>query len=237
MIDAIMIPTVQRKSMVKLIGVNKYFHKDTPRQVHALDGITLNIEAGEFSVITGASGCGKTTLLNAIGALDNVDSGEIWIDDREITKLNESQRADLRLHEIGFVFQAYNLVPVLNVSENIGLVMRLQGREPEEIAARVEEVSKILKINDYLNAMPNQLSGGQQQRVAVARAVAAKPVLVLADEPTANLDSKNSEHLMEMMWNLNEIEKTTIVFASHDDYVVKMSRRQIVLSDGHVVQD
>lgn len=232
-----MIPTVQRKSMVKLIGVNKYFHKDTPRQVHALDGITLNIEAGEFSVITGASGCGKTTLLNAIGALDNVDSGEIWIDDREITKLNESQRADLRLHEIGFVFQAYNLVPVLNVSENIGLVMRLQGREPEEIAARVEEVSKILKINDYLNAMPNQLSGGQQQRVAVARAVAAKPVLVLADEPTANLDSKNSEHLMEMMWNLNEIEKTTIVFASHDDYVVKMSRRQIVLSDGHVVQD
>lgn len=223
--------------MVRLQGVNKYFHKDTQREVHALDNISLEIESGEFSVITGTSGCGKTTLLNAIGALDSVDSGEIWINDREITRLGESERADLRLHAIGFVFQAYNLVPVLTVAENIGLVMRLQGRGQEEITARVEEVAQILQIDTYLKSMPNQLSGGQQQRVAVARAVAAKPALVLADEPTANLDSKNSEHLMEMMLNLNALEKTTILFASHDEYVVQRSRRQIILSDGHVVQD
>ena len=220
--------------MVKIENVHKYFHKDTPREVHALDDITLEIEDGEFSVITGASGCGKTTLLNAIGALDTVSSGTIAIDGIEITSLSETQRSALRLNDIGFVFQAYNLVPVLNVAENIGFVMRLQGYADEEISRRVKEVATILEIEHRLDAMPTELSGGQQQRVAVARAVAAKPKLVLADEPTANLDSKNSQRLMEMMKNLNQLEDTTIVFASHDDYVVEMSRRQIILSDGHV---
>ena len=220
--------------MVRIEHVHKYFHKGTQREVHALDDVSLNIEAGEFSVITGASGCGKTTLLNAIGALDTIDSGKIYIQDQEITVLSDEQRAALRLHEIGFVFQAYNLVPVLNVAENIGFIMRLRGFDRKMIEKRIREVAAILEIEDKLDAMPLELSGGQQQRVAVARAVAAKPKLLLADEPTANLDSKNSQRLMEMMKNLNEIEKTTILFASHDDYVVKMSRRQIILSDGHV---
>jgi len=220
--------------MVRIEHVHKYFHRGTQREVHALDDISLNIENGEFSVITGTSGCGKTTLLNAIGALDTIDSGKIYIQNQEITELSEEQRAALRLHEIGFVFQAYNLVPVLNVAENIGFIMRLRGFDRKTIEKRIHEVAAILEIEDKLDAMPLELSGGQQQRVAVARAVASKPKLLLADEPTANLDSKNSQRLMEMMKNLNEIEKTTILFASHDDYVVKMSRRQIVLSDGHV---
>ncbi len=221
--------------MVRVSHIHKYFNKDTEREVHALNDVSLEITEGEFTVITGASGCGKTTLLNAIGALDQVDSGEIYIDGTNIAKLDENERSELRLHQIGFVFQAYNLVPVLSVEENIGFIMRLRGFDSEEIAKRVKEVAQILEIDHRLKAMPNHLSGGQQQRVAVARAVAAKPKLVLADEPTANLDSKNSEHLMLMMKNLNEIEKTTILFASHDDYVVELSRRQIVLSDGHVV--
>ena len=222
--------------MVKVEHVHKYFDKGTQREVHALDDISLTVEDGEFSVITGTSGCGKTTLLNAIGALDRVDSGRIMIEETEITLLDEKQRAALRLHDIGFVFQAYNLVPVLNVAENIGFIMRLQGHHPSQIQSRIKEVAAILEIDHKLSSMPNELSGGQQQRVAVARAVAAKPKLLLADEPTANLDSKNSQKLMQMMKNLNEIEKTTILFASHDDYVVEMSRRQIILSDGHVEQ-
>ncbi|MFT7823235.1 MAG: ABC transporter ATP-binding protein [Sulfurimonas sp.] len=220
--------------MVKAEHVHKYFEKGTQREVHALDDISLRIEEGEFSVITGNSGCGKTTLLNAIGALDTIGSGKITIDGEEITRLGEEERAALRLHEIGFVFQAYNLVPVLNVAENIGFVMKLQGYGPEAIDQRVREVAAILEMEHKLSVMPHQLSGGQQQRVAVARAVAAKPKLLLADEPTANLDSRNSQRLMEMMLNLNQLEKTTILFASHDDYVVEMSRRQIILSDGHV---
>jgi len=221
--------------MIQLKKVHKYFHRDTDKEVHALDSISLDIEDGEFSVITGTSGCGKTTLLNAIGALDRVDSGEIVIDSEDITTLDEEQRSALRLEKIGFVFQAYNLLPVLSVEENIGFIMRLRGFGEDVIAQRVKEVAGILEIDNRLKAMPLQLSGGQQQRVAVARAVAVKPALVLADEPTANLDSKNSEHLMRMMKSLNEIEKTTIVFASHDDYVVELSRRQIILRDGHVV--
>jgi putative ABC transport system ATP-binding protein len=220
--------------MVKLENVHKYFYKDTEREVHALDDISLTIEDGEFSVITGQSGCGKTTLLNAIGALDSVDSGSIMINGEDITKLERDQSAQMRLHQIGFVFQAYNLVPVLSVEENIGFVMKLQGYEEEVIQKRTKEVAQILEIDHKLKAMPNQLSGGQQQRVAVARAVAAKPMLLLADEPTANLDSKNSQRLMEMMLSLNQLENTTILFASHDEYVVEMSRRQIILSDGHV---
>lgn len=221
--------------MVRVNRIHKYFNKGTEREVHAIDDVTLQIGDGEFTVITGASGCGKTTLLNAIGALDQIDSGEIYIGETNIATLDEAERSDLRLNSIGFVFQAYNLVPVLSVEENIGFIMRLRGFGSDEIKKRVREVAGILEIDHRLKAMPNQLSGGQQQRVAVARAVAAKPQLVLADEPTANLDSVNSEHLMLMMKSLNEIEKTTIVFASHDDYVVELSRRQIVLSDGHVV--
>ena len=221
--------------MIELRRVNKYFYKDTEREVHALRDIDLTVATGEYGVITGPSGCGKTTLLNAIGALDAIDSGSITIDGTELSGLDEGARSRLRLEQIGFVFQAYNLVPVLTVRENIGFIMKLRGFAPEAIEQRVAEVAKLLEIEEKLDAMPGHISGGQQQRVAVARAVAAKPKLILADEPTANLDSRNSEHLMAMMKQLNAVEKITILFSSHDDYVVEQARRIIKLNDGQVV--
>ena len=221
--------------MIRLENVNKYFYKDEPREVHALRDIDLTIEKGEFSLLSGPSGCGKTTLLNAIGALDSIDSGKIYLGEKEIGSLGEDERTRLRLNDMGFVFQAYNLVPVLNVEENIGFVMRLRGFSDEEISQRVLEISTMLEIDNKLKSLPNALSGGQQQRVAVARAVAAKPKIILADEPTANLDSQNSKALMDMMKELNEKEGVSILFASHDEYVFESVRRVIKLNDGEIV--
>ena len=221
--------------MIRLQNVNKYFYKDEQREVHALRDINLTIEDGEFSLLSGTSGCGKTTLLNAIGALDSIDSGEIYFDEKEIGSMSESERTQLRLNEMGFVFQAYNLVPVLSVEENIGFVMKLRGFSDWDIKQRVLEVASMLEIDNLLTSLPNTLSGGQQQRVAVARAVASKPKIILADEPTANLDSKNSLKLIEMMKELNKKEGITILFASHDELVTKSVRRVIVLSDGALV--
>ena len=222
--------------MIQLENVEKYFYRGEEREIHALKEINLTIEAGEFSLLNGPSGCGKTTLLNAIGALDTIDSGKIMLEGRNITDLSEDARTTLRLNEMGFVFQAYNLVPVLSVAENIGFIMRLQGFEEEAIRERVLEVATLLEIDNKLTALPNTLSGGQQQRVAVARAVAAKPKIILADEPTANLDSKNSTTLMNMMRTLNEKEGVTILFASHDEYVIESVRRIIRLNDGAIVE-
>ncbi len=221
--------------MIKLQDVNKYFYKDEPREVHALRDITLTINKGEFTLFSGASGCGKTTLLNAIGALDAIDSGKIYLDDTEITALDDESKTELRLTQMGFVFQAYNLVPVLNVEENIGFIMKLRGFSDEEIKRRVLEVASMLEIDHKLNSLPNTLSGGEQQRVAVARGVAPKPKIILADEPTANLDSKNSQALMDMMKELNIKEDVTILFASHDELVRKNVRRVIELNDGALV--
>jgi len=221
--------------MIKLNNINKYFYKGEERELHALKDINLTIEDGEFSLFSGPSGCGKTTLLNAIGALDSVDSGEIYLDGKEITTLNENERTQLRLNEIGFVFQSYNLVPVLSVEENIGFIMKLQGRSEGEIKKRVLEVATLLEIDNKLKALPNTLSGGQQQRVAVARAVASKPKIILADEPTANLDSKNSQKLMDMMRELNKKEGISILFASHDELIMKSVDRIIKLEDGGLV--
>ncbi|MEE8588504.1 MAG: ABC transporter ATP-binding protein [Sulfurimonadaceae bacterium] len=221
--------------MIKLENVQKYFYRGEPREIHALVDINLTIEKGEFTLFNGPSGCGKTTLLNAIGALDDVDSGKIYLDNRDIATLGEDERTKLRLNEMGFVFQAYNLVPVLSVSENISFIMKLRGFSDQEIKERVYEVASMLEIDNKLDSLPNALSGGQQQRVAVARAVAAKPKIILADEPTANLDSKNSTALMDMMRSLNEKEGVTILFASHDDYVIESVRRIIKLNDGAIV--
>ncbi len=222
--------------MIKLNNVQKYFYKGESREIHALNNINLTIQSGEFSLFSGPSGCGKTTLLNAIGALDSVDSGEIYLDNKEITNLDEDQRTKLRLNEMGFVFQAYNLIPVLNVEENISFIMKLKGFEDKEVKERVKEIATLLEIDTKLSNLPNTLSGGQQQRVAVARAVASKPKIILADEPTANLDSKNSKALMDMMKQLNEKENITILFASHDEYILKSVKRVIKLNDGALVE-
>ncbi len=223
--------------MIKIQNLNKYFYKDEERELHALKNINLDIQEGEYSLLTGPSGCGKTTLLNAIGALDSVDSGKIYLEGHEISSLNEDERTSIRLNEIGFVFQAYNLIPVLNVEENIGFIMKLRGFSDEEIKKRVLEVATLLEIENKLKSLPATLSGGQQQRVAVARAVAPKPKIILADEPTANLDSKNSKALMDMMKSLNEKEGITILFASHDELVLKSVKRVIKLNDGEIVED
>ena len=221
--------------MIRLQNVNKYFFKDDPREVHALRDINLEIQKGEFTALTGPSGCGKTTLLNAIGVLDSISSGKIYLEEREITALSEKEATELRLHEMGFVFQAYNLVPVLSVAENIAFIMRLRGFSDTLIQERVLEVATLLEIDHKLDALPNTLSGGQQQRVAVARAVASKPKIILADEPTANLDSKNSKILMDMMRMLNEKENVTILFASHDEYVINCVDRIVKMNDGALV--
>jgi len=221
--------------MIRLENVNKYFFKDDPREVHALRGINLEIKKGEFTALIGPSGCGKTTLLNAIGVLDSISSGKIYLESREITALSEKETTELRLHEMGFVFQAYNLVPVLSVAENIAFIMRLRGFSDTLIDERVLEVATLLEIDHKLDALPNTLSGGQQQRVAVARAVASKPKIILADEPTANLDSKNSQILMDMMRMLNEKEEVTILFASHDEYVINSVNRIVKMNDGALV--
>lgn len=222
--------------MIRIENVEKYFYRGEDRELHALKNIDLTIEKGEYSLLTGPSGCGKTTLLNAIGALDTIDSGKIYLEDREIGSLSEDERTTIRLNEMGFVFQAYNLIPVLNVEENIGFIMKLRGFDEAEISARVREVAAILEIDTKLSSLPSTLSGGQQQRVAVARAVAAKPKIILADEPTANLDSKNSKALMDMMRSLNQKENISIVFASHDEYVLENVDRIIRLNDGKIIE-
>lgn len=222
--------------MIELKNVNRYFFRGEERELHALKDINLTIKNGEFSLLSGPSGCGKTTLLNAIGVLDKIDEGEIYLEGKEIAHLSEDEKTKIRLNEMGFVFQAYNLVPVLSVADNIGFIMKLRGFSQEKIKARVQEVSEMLEIENKLNALPNALSGGQQQRVAVARAVAAKPKIILADEPTANLDSKNSKKLMDMMRSLNEKEGISIVFASHDRYVEERVKRVIKLRDGKILE-
>jgi len=222
---------------MKLSHVYKTFYPDTPKEVKALSDINLTFEKGEFTTLSGESGSGKTTLLNIIGGLDSATSGEIFFEGEDITAYSEEKMAKLRLHDIGFIFQAYNLIHVLTVRENIGFIMKLLKFDEKEIEARILELASILQIEDILDKLPGEISGGQQQRVAVARAVASRPKLILADEPTANLDSKNSERLMNMLRTLNEKEHVTVIFASHDKYVLELSKRIIVLADGVVIED
>jgi len=222
---------------MKLSHIYKTFYPDTPKEVKALSDINLTFEKGEFTTLSGESGSGKTTLLNIIGGLDSATSGEIFFEGENITAYSEEKMAKLRLHDIGFIFQAYNLIHVLTVRENIGFIMKLLKFDEKEIETRTLELASILQIEDILDKLPGEISGGQQQRVAVARAVASRPKLILADEPTANLDSKNSERLMNMLRTLNEKEHVTVIFASHDKYVLELSKRIIVLDDGVVIED
>ncbi len=203
----------------------------------ALRNISLTFEQGDFVVLSGPSGSGKTTLLNIIGGLDEPDSGAVVLNGQQITGLAENELSIIRRDHIGFVFQAYNLIPVLTARENIEYVMKLQGRSQDACDRRSLEVAQKLAIDELLDKLPNQMSGGQQQRVAVARAVAATPALILADEPTANLDSVAANSLMEMMERLNRDEGVTIIFSSHDPLVIGKARHSIVLHDGQVIEN
>ncbi|MCB9596724.1 MAG: ABC transporter ATP-binding protein [Sandaracinaceae bacterium] len=206
-------------------------------EVQALRGLSLEIHEGDFLALVGPSGSGKTTLLNLIGALDRPTSGVVEVLGHDLSKLNKGQRAKLRLDELGFVFQAYNLVPVLTAAENVEFVLELQGVDAKARRKRALEVLAELGLAELADRRPNELSGGQQQRVAVARAIAARPKLVLADEPTANLDSENAEQLMALMRRLHEEHEVTFVFSTHDPRVVAHATRVVTLVDGQVDSD
>ncbi|MCX6252080.1 MAG: ABC transporter ATP-binding protein [Bacteroidetes bacterium] len=205
--------------------------------VYALNGVDLAFREGEFTCIVGPSGSGKTTMLNLVGGLDSPTGGEIVIDNTDITGLKSRMLIDFRLRNIGFVFQSFNLIPVLTAKENVEFIMQLQGVNKEQRDKRTLELLDSVGLSDKINVRPNKLSGGQQQRVAVARALASKPKFILADEPTANLDSKSAENLLEIMEILNREENITFIFSTHDPRVVAKARRVITLEDGKIVGD
>ncbi|MFM2370238.1 MAG: hypothetical protein RL619_2564 [Bacteroidota bacterium] len=212
-----------------------YDEKTIP--VYALNKVHLHILRGEFTAIKGPSGSGKTTLLNMIGGLDIPSEGFVEINGTNITELKGNELIDFRLNNIGFVFQSYNLIPVLTAKENIEFIMLLQKRSKQETEQRVLELLIQIGLEDKINKRPRELSGGQQQRVAVARALATKPQFILADEPTANLDSVAAENLLDMMLKLNQEENMTFVFSTHDQRVINRARRVITLEDGKIVGD
>lgn len=205
--------------------------------VHAINGVSLNVAAGEFTALVGPSGCGKTTLLNMIGGLDQPTSGNVTVDSQTIHEMKEAELTDFRLKHIGFVFQSYNLVPVLTAKENVEFIMLLQDMNKQERDQRVNELMSKMGLSETLDRKPSELSGGQQQRVAVARALASKPKVILADEPTANLDSKSTSDLLDIMAQMNEEEQVTFVFSTHDQRVIDKAKRVITLEDGKVVSD
>jgi putative ABC transport system ATP-binding protein len=221
---------IEIKDLVKI-------YSNTAVQVTAVDHVDLTIEKGEFTAIVGPSGSGKTTLLNLIGGLDQPTSGEIFIENVDITKMSARKLIDFRLNNIGFVFQSYNLIPVLTAYENVAFIMEMQGASKSLVESRTREILTQVGLGDRMNSRPNQLSGGQQQRVAVARAMASQPKFIIADEPTANLDSKATAKLLEMMEVLNHKENVTFIFSTHDKRVMNKAHRIIVLEDGKIVSD
>lgn len=224
------------KTVIDAHNISKIYNPDTI-PVYAVNNVHLHFVRGEFSAVVGPSGSGKTTLLNLIGGLDRSDSGSIIINDVDITKLSPNQLIRFRLYNIGFVFQAFNLIPVLTARENVEFIMQLQGVGRTERHTRITQLFESIGLEDKLNARPAQLSGGQQQRVAVARALASKPQFVLADEPTANLDSKSAANLLDIMAQLNKEENMTFIFSTHDPRVIERARRVITLVDGRVESD
>jgi putative ABC transport system ATP-binding protein len=222
--------------ILEIKNVSKIYN-ESEVQVNAVNNVTLDFQEAEFAAIVGPSGSGKTTLLNLIGGLDNPTSGEIIIDGTNLSKLKSSELIDFRMRNIGFVFQAYNLIPVLTAKENVEFIMNLQKWSKKERDERTFELLKAVGLFERANSRPTKMSGGQQQRIAVARALASRPKFVLADEPTANLDSKSASTLLEIMEKLNHEEKITFIFSTHDARVVKMAHRVITLEDGKVVSD
>ncbi len=223
-------------NIVECIDVQKTYQQGRI-EVQALKHINLSIEKGEFLAVAGPSGSGKTTLLNLVGGLDASDAGSIIVDGNAFDQMSQSQLAKLRLHKIGFVFQAYNLIPVLSATENVEFVMLLQGIPSSERRERAQAILDDVGLEGKYDRRPSELSGGQQQRVAVARAIVSNPSIVLADEPTANLDSKTGNGLLEMMKKMNSEKNVTFIFSTHDKMVMDYARRLILLHDGRLEED
>ena len=222
--------------IIKTTGLTKTYQNNTLK-VEAVKQVDLSISEGEFTAIVGPSGSGKTTLFNIIGGLDEITAGTVEIAGTNISNLNENELIDFRLKHIGFVFQAYNLIPVLTAKENVAFIMLLQGLSEEERMQRSEDLLKQVGLGDKFDSRPNQLSGGQQQRVAVARALASKPRFILADEPTANLDSQSTSTLLDLMAEMNKKENITFLFSTHDQRVIDKARRVITIEDGKIISD
>ncbi len=222
--------------VVKIDNATRVYKVGTV-ETQALRGVNLSIADGEFTALVGPSGSGKTTLLQLIGCLDQPTSGSVFVDGKDVTRLNRNQRADMRRGHIGFIFQFFALIPTLTAYENIEMPLLLNGHNPKERRERVLELLEAVDLVDRAKNRPDQLSGGQQQRVAIARALAPKPALILADEPTANLDTENGRQVMEIMEKLNKETGVTFVFATHDPRVIKYARRVVTLRDGQVVDN
>ena len=225
--------------MKKVIEIKDLYkiYNETEIEVKAVNGVNLLFDEGEFAAIVGPSGSGKTTLLNLIGGLDKPTSGSVIIGGTDISSLSSRKMIDFRMKNIGFVFQSYNLIPVLTAKENAEFIMQLQNKPKAEREQRIAELFKAIGIEDKKNVRPKRLSGGQQQRVAVARALASKPKFILADEPTANLDSKSTTDLLDIMRNLNKEENITFIFSTHDQRVIDRAKRVITLDDGKITSD
>jgi putative ABC transport system ATP-binding protein len=217
-------------------NLSKTYNPDTI-PVHALRDVNLEFQEGEFTTVRGPSGSGKTTLLNMIGGLDEPSSGYVEINGTRITGMKDKDLINFRLNNIGFVFQAYNLIPVFTAYENISFIMLLQKHNKKEMKERAEELLKAVGLEDKFDSRPRQLSGGEQQRVAVARALASRPKFILADEPTANLDTDSAMNLLDMMERMNKEEKVTFIFSTHDQRVMDRARRVITMVDGAIYED
>lgn len=223
-------------NIVECIDVRKTYRQGKV-EVNALNGVNLSIEKGGFVALAGPSGSGKTTMLNIIGGLDLADSGRVTVDGNALVEMTQSELASLRLQKVGFVFQAYNLIPVLTALENVEYVMLLQGVPRVERRERAKAILDDVGLEGKYDRRPSELSGGQQQRVAVARAIVSNPSIVLADEPTANLDSKAGTGLLEMMRQMNERKRATFIFSTHDEMVMDYARRLVLIRDGLVADD
>jgi len=223
-------PIVQTKELNKIYSENR-------APVQALKDVDISIQKGEFTAICGPSGSGKTTLLNIIGALDDPSSGEVLLEGKDISKMSKAEQSRLRLTRIGFIFQAYNLIPVLSAYENAEFVLMLQGVPESERRVKVESILDRVGLKDMMHRRPNEMSGGQQQRVAIARAVVTEPALILADEPTANVDSKTADSLLSLMEELNTERGVTFLFSTHDQRVMDRAKRIVRLHDGAIESD
>lgn len=224
------------QAVIVTAGVEKTYSDDSV-PVHAIRGIDLTIQSGEFTAIVGPSGSGKTTFLNIISGLDMPTAGKVWLSGKQLSGMSGRELSDFRRDHIGFIFQAYNLIPVLTVEENVEYIMLLQGVPKRERHARVLKILQEVELKGFENRFPPQLSGGQQQRVAIARAMVSQPSLILADEPTANLDSSTGAALLDMMRALNEKTGMTFVFSTHDEMIMKRAKRVITIKDGRIAGD